>query len=51
MLVLLSIQEEIITDSDIHSDLDPLEAPHWAVEVEYENKISGLMRESGVFFV
>ncbi len=46
-LVLLAtwtdLQEEIITDNEIHSDLDPLEAPAWSVGVQFEDRPQCLM--------
>lgn len=46
-LVLLAtwtdLQEEIITDNEIHSDLDPLEAPAWSVGVQFEDMPQCLM--------
>ena len=28
------LSEELVTDSSVHSDLEPLEAPEWSVEVK-----------------
>ena len=37
------LQEEILTDNDVHSDLDPLEAPAWSVGVQLEDQMQCLM--------
>ena len=29
----MDLSEELVTDNDVHTDLDPLEAPEWSVEV------------------
>ena len=30
------LQEDIITDNDVHSDLEPLDAPSWSIGVQFE---------------
>ncbi len=37
------LQEEILTDNDVHSDLDPLEAPAWSIGVQFEDQPQCLM--------
>ena len=39
------LPEDIITDNDIHSDLDLMEAPAWAIGVQYEDKPQCLLAE------
>ena len=29
----MDMSEDLVTDTEVHSDLDPLEAPNWSVEV------------------
>lgn len=45
------LQEEIITDNEIHSDLDPLEAPAWSVGVQFEDLPQCLLSKSYVIFL
>ena len=33
----IDLQEEIITDNEVHSDLDPLEAPVWSTSVQFDD--------------
>jgi Rab3 GTPase-activating protein catalytic subunit len=37
------LQEEILTDNEVHSDLDPLEAPTWSVRAQFEDTPTCLM--------
>ena len=39
------LQEDIITDNDVHSDLDPMEAPFWSLGLQFEDKPQCLMQE------
>ena len=39
------LQEDIITDNDVHTDLDPLEAPQWSVGVLFETRPHCLLAE------
>jgi len=34
----IDLQEEIITDNEVHSDLDPLEAPVWSTSVQFDDQ-------------
>ena len=45
------LQEEIITDNEIHSDLDPLEAPAWSVGVQFEDLPQCLLSKSYFIFL
>ena len=32
------MSEDLVTDTEVHTDLDPLEAPDWSVEVSLVDK-------------
>ena len=32
----VDLQEDIITDNDVHTDLEPLDAPLWSIGVQFE---------------
>ena len=34
----IDLLEDIITDNEVHSDLDPLEAPHWSIRIYPEEQ-------------
>ena len=39
------LQEDIITDNDVHTDLEPLEAPMWSIGVKFEQRPFCLLSE------
>ena len=39
------LQEDIITDNDVHTDLEPLEAPAWSIGVQFESRPHCLLAE------
>ena len=39
------LPEEIITDNDVHSDLDLMEAPAWSISTRLEDYPQGLLSE------
>lgn len=41
-----SMSEELIADSQFHSDLDPLQAPNWTLYIKRSEKVSTSLQES-----
>jgi hypothetical protein len=37
------LHEDIVTENDIHSDFDPMEAPQWAISVEFEDNVQNIL--------
>ncbi len=37
------VNEDMIVENDVYSDLDPLSAPYWALSVEFQTGIECMM--------
>ena len=40
------MSEDLVTDTEVHTDLDPLEAPDWSVEVSLVDKPECLLAKA-----
>ena len=41
-----SLNEDVVVDSEVYSDLDPLQAPLWAVHLELNDQVPSLLIKS-----
>ena len=39
------LQEDIVTENEVHSDLEPTEAPQWTVSVDFQENPPCLLSE------
>ena len=46
-----SLNEDVVVDSEVYTDLDPIQAPVWVAQLELNDAVPSLMMQSVTSFV